>query len=77
MTPTKYTQQRTVWDYSVSVCVYSVRLHKVDCVCVFDPLLHRTVIKAEIGWRGALRGYEKTVRVSLVGSLWGITESST
>lgn len=45
------------------------------CVRVFDPVLHRTVINVEIGRRGDLRDVrKKKVRVSLVGSLWGITE---
>lgn len=54
-----------------------VCLHEVACVYVFDPLLHHTVMKAEIGWRGAFSVREKTHLCVSVRLLWGVVESST
>lgn len=58
--------QITLW---ASVCMC---LQEVECVCVFDPLLHHAVMRA-----GGMACWGTWENVSLVGSLWGITEGRT
>ncbi len=78
MTPTKYTQQRTVWDYSVSVCVQYTLAWGWLCLHLWsspsphcDKGRNCVALCTEGLWE------HTSVCVSLVGSLWGITESST